>query len=353
MDRARLIAVARGDEPADLALENARVVNVFNGEIERADVALAEGHIAGVGDYAGAPAHKREDLRGAFLAPAYIDAHIHLESTMLLPAEFARVVLPHGTACAVCDPHEIANVLGLDGIKLIMKLAEDLPFDFYFTLSSCVPATHLETSGACLGAGDLAQLIDEPRIVALAEMMNFPGVYLRFPEVMAKLELASRADKPVDGHAPMLSGRDLNAYIAGGISSEHESTFLDEAKEKLARGMWIFIREGSTEKNLAELLPLVNPVTAARCCLVTDDRHPDELLELGHLNYTVHKAVGMGLDAVTAMRMATLNPASYFGLRYRGAIAPGYIADMQVLSDLGDGLLKPRAVYKEGGRRLR
>jgi adenine deaminase len=348
MDRSWLIAVARGDEPADLVLENARVVNVFTGDVERADVVLAEGCIAGVGDYASAPVREREDLQGAFLAPAYIDAHIHLESTMLLPSEFARAVLPHGSACAVCDPHEIANVMGLDGIKLLMKLAEDVPFDFYFTLSSCVPATHLETSGASLTAADLEQLIEHPRIVALAEMMNFPGVFMRFPEVLAKLEVAHRASKSVDGHAPMLRGRDLNAYIAGGISSDHECTALDEAREKLARGMWIFIREGSTEKNLADLLPLVNPTTAARCCFVTDDRHPEDLLELGHLNYNVHKAIGLGLDPVTAIRLATINPASYFGLRYRGAIAPGYVADIQVLSDLGDGLLKPHKVFKDG-----
>lgn len=348
MNRTRLIAVARGDEPADLVLENARVVNVFTGEIEKADVAVAEGHIAGVGDYAGAPAHERQDLQGAFLAPAYIDAHIHLESTMLLPAEFARAVLPHGSACAVCDPHEIANVMGLEGIKLLMQLAEDVPFDYYFTLSSCVPATHLETSGASLSAADLETLIAKPRIAAMAEMMNFPGVFMRFPEVLAKLEVAHGHCKLIDGHAPMLRGHDLNAYIAGGISSDHECTSLGEAREKLARGMWIFIREGSTEKNLEALLPLVNPTAAARCCFVTDDRHPEELLELGHLNYNVHKAIGLGLDPVTAFRLATINPANYFGLKYRGAIAPGYIADMQVLSDLGDGLLKPHAVYKDG-----
>ncbi len=348
MNRARLIAVARGDEPADLVLENAHVVNVFTGEVERADVTLAEGHIAGVGDHADAPAHKRVDLRGAFLAPAYIDAHIHLESTMLLPAEFARAVLPHGSACAVCDPHEIANVMGIEGIKLLMQLAEDVPFDFFFTLSSCVPATHMETSGASLSAADLETLIANPRIAAMAEMMNFPGVFMRFPEVLEKLEVAHRHGKLVDGHAPMLRGRDLNAYIAGGISSDHESTTIGEAQEKLARGMWIFIREGSTEKNLEALLPVVNPTTVARCCLVTDDRHPGELHELGHLNYNVHKAIGLGLDPVTAIRLATLNPASYFGLKCRGAIAPGYIADMQVLSDLGDGLLKPLAVYKDG-----
>lgn len=348
MDRSRLIAVARGDEPADLVFTHARVVNVFTGEVEQADVALAEGRIAGVGDYAEAEAAEVVDLQGAYLAPAYIDPHIHLESTMLLPAEFARAVLPHGTAATVSDPHEIANVLGLDGIRLLLTLSERLPFDFYFTLSSCVPATHLETSGATLSADDLAQLIDHPRILALAEMMNFPGVFFRAPEVMAKLELAHAHGKLIDGHAPLLSGRGLNAYLCGGISSDHECTRLDEAREKLARGMWIFLREGSTEHNLRELLPLVTPATAPRCCFATDDRHPDELLAEGHLNYTVHLAVQAGLEPVTAIRLATLNPAQYFNLRYRGAIAPGYLADLQVLSGLTGGLLRPLAVYKEG-----
>jgi len=348
MDRSRLIAVARGDEPADLIFTHARVVNVFTGEVEQADVALAEGRIAGVGDYADTKAAQVVDLQGAYLAPAYIDPHIHLESTMLLPAEFARAVLPHGTAATVSDPHEIANVLGLDGIRLLLTLSERLPFDFYFTLSSCVPATHLETSGATLSADDLAQLIDHPRILALAEMMNFPGVLGRAPEVLAKLELAHAHGKLVDGHAPLLGGRGLNAYLCGGISSDHECTRLDEAREKLARGMWIFLREGSTEHNLRELLPLVTPATAARCCFATDDRHPDELLAEGHLDYTVHLAVQAGLEPVSAIRLATLNPAQYFNLRYRGAIAPGYLADLQVLSGLTGGLLRPLAVYKEG-----
>jgi len=199
-----------------------------------------------------------------------------------------------------------------------------------------------------LSAEDLGQLIDHPRIVALAEMMNFPGVYLRAPEVLAKLELAHQHNKPVDGHAPLLTGRDLNAYLCGGIGSDHECTHLAEAREKLARGMWIFLREGSTEHNLRELLPLVTPATASRCCFATDDRHPDEVMAEGHLNYTVHLAVQAGLDPVTAIRLATLNPAQYFNLRYRGAIAPGYLADLQIVSDLADGLLRPQAVYKQG-----
>jgi len=348
MDRSKLISVARGDEKADIVFTNASVVNVLSGEIESADVALAEGYVAGLGDYSSTPAKQRIDLSGKFLAPAYTDAHIHLESTMLLPSEFARVVLPHGSTCTVSDPHEIANVMGLRGILLLIGLTRDIPFDFYFTLSSCVPATHLETSGASLSADDLNVLIDHSRIVGLAEMMNFPGVYLRVPEVLAKLELAREHNKVIDGHAPLLSGRDLNAYIAAGIGSDHECTQLDEAREKLSRGMWVFLREGSTEKNLADLLPLVNDTTASRCCLVTDDRQPDELIELGHLNYTVHKAVSLGLSPVTAIRLATVNPANYFGLRSRGAVAPGRIADLQILSDLNEGLLRPLAVYKSG-----
>jgi len=350
MDRSRLIAAARGDEAADTVFTNASVVNVFSGDIESADVALAEGHIAGVGEYSDTPAKRRIDLSGKFIAPAYTDAHIHLESTMLLPSEFARVVLPHGSTCVVSDPHEIANVMGLPGILLLMGLAKDIPFDFYFTLSSCVPATHLETSGASLPACDLRVLIDHDRIVGLAEMMNFPGVYLRDPDVLAKLELARKRGKVIDGHAPLVSGRDLNAYIAGGTESDHECTRIDEAREKLSRGMWIFLREGSTERNLADLLPLINDATASRCCLVTDDRQPDELIELGHINYAVHKAVSLGINPVTAIRLATINPANYFGFRERGAVAPGRIADLQILSDLDEGLLHPLAVYKSGER---
>ncbi len=348
MDRSKLIAVARGDEAADTVLANASIVNVFTGEVESADVALAEGYIAGVGDYSGAATKRRIDLSGKFLAPAYTDAHIHLESTMLLPSEFARVVLPHGSTCTVSDPHEIANVMGLPGILLLISLTKDIPFDFYFTLSSCVPATHLETSGGNLSADDLEVLIDHERIVGLAEMMNFPGVYYRVPEVLKKLELAHEYGKPVDGHAPLVSGSDLNAYIAAGIYSDHECTQLDEAREKLSRGMWIFLREGSTEKNLADLLPLVNDATASRCCLVTDDRQPDELMELGHINYAVHKAVSLGMNPVTAIRLATINPAEYFCFRSRGAVAPGRIADLQVLENLEEGLLRPLAVYKNG-----
>ena len=346
MNCERLIAVAHGEQPADLVFKNARIVNVFTGSIEEAGVAVAEGCIAGFGDYADAA--EVIDLSGKLLAPTFIDPHIHLESTMLTPAEFARLVLPRGTTATVSDPHEIANVMGLEGIKLMLDTSEGLPFDFFFTLSSCVPATTMETSGASLGASDLETLIDHPRILALAEMMNFPGVIYRDPDVMAKLALAHQHAMIIDGHAPLLSGSDLNAYIAGGIRSEHECTQLSEAHEKLAKGMWIFLRQGTTEKNLLELLPLVNETTASRCCFASDDLHPPDILAEGHINASVRLAIEHGLEPVTAIRMASLNPATYFRLDFRGAIAPGYLADMQVLSDLADSLLAPLAVYKEG-----
>jgi len=338
--------VAKGDEPADIVLTNARVVDVFSGKEINAEVAIAEGHIAGIGEYP--RAFSEIDLKGRFVAPAYIDAHIHLESTLLTPAEFARVVLPHGTTATVSDPHEIANVLGVLGINLMLELTEGLPFDFYFTLSSCVPATHMETAGARLFASDIDPLFSHKRIVGLAEMMNFPGVIFRDPSVMDKLELAHGRDKIIDGHSPLLTGNALNAYIAGGIRSDHECTKLDEAKEKLSKGMWVFLREGTTEKNLLELLPLVNDFTMSRLCIVSDDKHPTDLMEEGHINSSVYLAVKNGLSPFTAIRMASLNPATYFRLDFRGAIAPGYIADIQVLDNLERGLLKPVAVFKSG-----
>lgn len=346
MNRERLISVAAGAEPADLLIRNARVVDVFTGEVREGNIAVCEGRIAGVGDYT--DALSSIELNGKYVAPTYMDAHIHLESTMLTPAEFAKVVLPKGTTSSVSDPHEIANVLGLSGIELMLKLSEGLPFDFFFTLSSCVPATHLETSGAQLSAKELEGLANKARIVGLAEMMNFPGVINRSSDVMAKLELAHRNNMLIDGHSPLLSGRSLNAYLCGGISSDHECTRLEEAREKLSKGMWIFIRQGTTEKNLLDLLPLVNDFTVSRLCIVSDDKHPDDLLEEGHLNSSVYLAVKNGISAVHAIRMASLNASLYYNLRFRGAIAPGYLADFQFLSDLEKGLLKPLAVFKEG-----
>jgi len=329
MEMDALIAAARGDEPADLLLKNARLVNVFSGEIHASDVALGGGRVLGWGAY---QARRTVDLEGRFVCPGLIDAHVHLESSMVRPAEFARAVVPHGTTAVVCDPHEIANVLGLDGVRYILEASEGLPLQVYVMAPSCVPATHMETAGAEVTAADIEALWRYERVIGLAEMMNFPGVLFRVPAVLEKLRIAG--ERPIDGHAPGLSGLDLNAYAAAGVRSDHESTVLDEAREKLRRGMHVMIREGTTARNLAALLPLVTAANAHYCHFCTDDRHPDTLLSEGHIDDVVRKAIAQGLDPVTAIQMATINTAEYFGLRRLGAVAPGYRADLLVLDDL-------------------
>ncbi len=325
------IAVARGEEPADLLLKNAQLVNVLSGEIHAADVAVYDGKVVGFGPY---QARHVVDLEGRFVCPGLMDAHVHLESSMVQPAEFARAVVPLGTTSVICDPHEIANVLGLDGIQYILDASEGLPLHVYVMVPSCVPATHMETAGAELTAADIAGLMGRERVLGLAEMMNFPGVLYRVPSVLEKLRAAG--DRPIDGHAPGLSGLDLNAYIAAGIGSDHECTDVEEAREKLRRGMHILIREGTTARNLHALLPLVTPANARLCHFCTDDRHPDTLLDKdqGHVDDIVRKAIAWGLDPVTAIQMASINTAEYFRLRGVGAVAPGYRADMLVLEDL-------------------
>jgi adenine deaminase len=329
MTKNTLIAVARGEEPADLWLKNAQVVNVLSAEIHPADVAIYGGRVVGFGQY---EARQTIDLEGRYLCPGFIDGHVHLESSMVQPSEFARAVMPHGTTAVVTDPHEIANVLGLDGVRYILEASEALPLTVYVMLPSCVPATQMETAGAELSAADLATLLDHPRVLGLAEMMNFPGVLFRVPEVLEKINMAGQ--RPVDGHAPGLSGKDLNAYVAAGVRSDHECTTLDEAREKLRLGMHIFIREGTTARNLRDLLPLVTPANARHCSFVTDDRHPEDLLSEGHIDDLVRKALAQGLDPVIAVQMASINTAEYFGLRNVGAIAPGYRADLLVVDDL-------------------
>ena len=325
------IAVARGEEPADLLLKNAQLVNVLSGEIHAADIAIYDGKVVGLGEYS---ASQTVDLKGKFVCPGFMDAHVHLESSMVQPAEFARAVVPLGTTSVICDPHEIANVQGLDGVQYILDASEGLPLQVYVMVPSCVPATHMETAGAELTAADVATLLGRDRVLGLAEMMNFPGVLYRVPEVLEKIKAAG--DRPVDGHAPGLSGLDLNAYVAAGIGSDHECTTLEEAREKLRRGMHILIREGTTARNLHALLPLVTPANARLCHFCTDDRHPDTLLDAnqGHLDDVVRKAIAWGLDPVTAIQMASINTAEYFQLRGVGAIAPGYRADILVLDDL-------------------
>ena len=343
MDLKDIIKAAQGERPVDLLLTNARVVNVLSGEIVSQAIAISDGIIVGFGRY---EAKTVLDLNNRFIAPGFIDAHVHIESAMTCVSEFARAVVVHGTTAVAADPHEIANVLGSDGIAYMLQSAENQPINIYFTLPSCVPATDMETAGARLSAEDLEPFFRHERIVALAEMMNYPGVILGDPDVLAKLSTAEQNRKPVDGHAPGLKDRALYAYIAAGIQSDHECTTAQEAEEKLAAGMHIMIRQGTGAKNLQSLLEVVNERTARRMMWCTDDRHPHDLIAEGHIDSIVREAVQSGLDPVLAIQMATLNPAEYFGLRHLGAIAPGKQADLVIFSDLNNPIIEQ--VYCRG-----
>ncbi len=351
MKRSDFVEAARGGRPADLLLKNCRLINVFSGELQECDLAVKDGVILGWGGYR---AVEVVDLGGAFVAPAYIDGHIHVESSMVGLAELARALVPRGTSGIVTDYHEIANVLGVEGIEYMIAADEGLPLQIWVMLPSCVPATPMETAGASLGPEELRPLLSRPQVLGVGEMMNFPGVVGGFPEVLSVLDLAG--DLPVDGHAPGLSGLPLNAYAGSGISSDHECVTLEEAAEKLARGMYVMIREGSTAKNLEALLPLARGAAARRCLLVSDDRHPADLLEEGHLDALLSKAVSLGAHPVEALRMVTLNPAERFGLKRRGALAPGYRADLVVLQDLSSfralRVMREGRWVAEGGRLL-
>jgi adenine deaminase len=333
MNLQSIITTARGDAPADLLLTNARIVNVFSGRIVEGSVAIKGGHIAGFGNY---EAEETLDLKGRYLAPGLIDAHVHIESSMTCVTEFARAVAARGTTTVIADPHEIANVLGAAGIDYMLQAAEGQPMDCLFALPSCVPATDMETAGARLDAADLQPFFDHPRIVALAEMMNYPGVIFADGQVLAKLDLARSRRRAMDGHAPGVSGRSLCAYTAAGIVSDHECTTAEEALEKLESGMHIMVREGTCARNLDALFPVIDDTTWRRMMWCTDDRHPHDLLSRGHVDDVIRKAVARGLDPVRAICMGTLNPADYFGLKDVGAIAPGRKANLVVFSDLTD-----------------
>lgn len=341
-DIEKIINTARGLKKADLVIKNAKVVNVLSEEIHEADVAIADGVIAGIGkDYHG---EKEIDINGAYLSPSFIDGHVHIESSMLLPREFAKAVVPAGTTTLIIDPHEISNVLGLQGISFMREAIQGLPIDVYMMLPSCVPATPFETSGFDLNSYDLSLLIDKPWVLGIAEMMNFPGVLNLDSNVMAKLKLAEAKGKRIDGHAPCLSDKDLCAYIAAGVASDHECTTPDEAIEKLRKGMYLMIREGSAAKDLRALLPVLKEKNTRKCIFVTDDRHPEDLLE--HINSMVRIAVEAGVPVIKAIQMASLNTAEYFNIPNLGAIAPGYKADFVVLPDLKS--FKPDLVFKKG-----
>jgi adenine deaminase len=335
----RLIAVARGDEPPDLVIEGAQVLGAFTREWLQGDVAIADGRIVGVGDYSGG---ERVDARGQYLVPGFIDAHVHLESSKLTPAEFARAVVPHGTTAVVTDPHEIANVLGRAGVEWMLEATERLPLDVFVMAPSCVPASGFESPGGSFGPADMEAVLRHPRAIGVAEMMNFPGVIASDAEVLKRLELSAH----VDGHAPGVVGRPLDAYVAAGIRSDHEATTYEEALEKRRRGMWVLIREASNARNLRDLLPLVERYGPEQCAFCTDDREPDFLYREGHIDQMCRVAVAEGIDPLDALLMATLHPARCHGLHDRGAIAPGLRADVLLLDDLES--FRPARVYKDG-----
>lgn len=337
----QLIEAAQGKRPVDLCIRGCRLVNVLSGRIETVDLAVQGGFVAGWGDY---EAISNIDSEGMYVCPGFIDGHIHIESTLLSPEQFCAATVPWGTSAVVADPHEIANVLGLEGIRYFLEATSGVAADIYFNLPSCVPATPLETAGASLRAADLNALLPHPRILGLAEMMNFPGVVSGFPDAIDKLLLFQ--DRVLDGHAPMLSGPMLNAYLTPGIGSDHECTSASEALEKLGKGMSIMIREGSQSKDMAKLLQIVDDHTWPRCMFVSDDRHPDDLLREGHMNAIVNRAMALGMDPIRALSLATLTPARHFGLARQGALAPGYQADFTLSPTLNPW--KPGRVFKRG-----
>ena len=339
----RVIAVAAGREKADLVLKNATYVNVFSNELCQGDIAVAEGLIVGMGEYSGSV---EVDVSGKIVLPGFVDAHIHLESSLVSPTEFAKAVLPHGTTTVITDPHEIANVMGTDGIEYMLQATEDLPVDVRFMLPSCVPATPLDESGANLDYRAIDSFYDHPRVQGLAEMMNFVGTINGDAQVVEKIVASQAHHKKIDGHAPDLKGNDLNAYVAAGVYSDHECHDLDDAIAKLQRGQFIMIREGTAARNLEALAPLLCDKYVERCMFCTDDKHPNDLLEKGHIDYIVKKAISLGADPIMAVKAAGYTAARYFLLNNRGAIAPGYLADFVVIDNWEN--FEIEMVYKKG-----
>ena len=338
-----VIDVAAGRAPADLVLKNATYVNVFSNELCHGDIAVAEGLIVGMGEYHG---KVEVDVSGKLVLPGFIDAHIHLESSLVSPTEFAKAVLPHGTTTVITDPHEIANVMGTDGIEYMLQATEDLPVDVRFMLPSCVPATPLDESGANLDYRAIDSFYDHPRVQGLAEMMNYVGVVNGDGQVVEKIVASQAHHKKIDGHAPGLSGKDLNAYIAAGVYSDHECSDMEDAMNKLRLGQYIMIREGTAARNLEALMPLLTSQYVDRCMFYTDDKHPNDLLEKGHIDYIVKKAISLGADPIVAVKVACHNAARYFLLNNRGAIAPGYLGDFVIIDDFQH--FEIEMVYKRG-----
>lgn len=339
----RRISVASGKEPADTVVKNGRIIDVFNGEIIEGDIAIVDGYFAGVGKYEG---KQTVDANGRYVVPAFIDGHVHIESSLVTPSEFAKVLIPHGVTTVIADPHEIGNVLGAPGIQYILDSSENLPFDFYIMLPSCVPATSFENSGAILKAENLKPFYQHPRVLGLAEVMNFPAVLHTEDDMLNKISDAKQFGKKVDGHAAGLSGSDLNVYMAAGIRTDHESTTAAEAKERLKSGMYLMIREGTVAKDLRRLIPIVNEYNSRRCLFVTDDKHLDDLVLEGSIDHNVRLAIAEGLSPITAIQMATINAAECFGLEDKGAIAAGYKADFSLIDDLET--IRISHVYKDG-----
>lgn len=338
----KIIRAARGDQPVDLLLKNVNLINVVSGEIYPTDIAIDDQLIVGIGnDY---EAKNVMDLTGLFASPGFIDGHVHIESSMVTVSQFARAVVPLGTTSVIADPHEIANVLGYEGIRFMMESAKYNPLNVFFTLPSCVPSTKLETAGSQLRAFDILPFLREKWVVGLGEMMNFPGVIYGDEEVLDKIKIAT--EKRIDGHAPGVTGKNLSAYIAAGISSDHESTTPEEALEKLRMGMYVMIREGTGTKNLRDLLEMVTPENSRRCIFCTDDRHPHDILNEGHINFMIKTSIEYGIDPISAIRMATLNPGEYYNLRKLGFLSPGNFADLVIIEDLEKFNIK--MVFKNG-----